>query len=122
MAKQLAKDLKVKVYTIGVGTDGLAPMPEIDAAGNKTIVMRMVNIDELLLKSIAKETGGKYFRAKDNDGLKSIYAEIDRMEKVKLDSTVYTNYTEHFRPFIIIAIMSLFISLCLSYTVLRVFP
>jgi Ca-activated chloride channel homolog len=121
-AKELAKNFKVKVYTIGVGTEGMAPTPDFDAAGNSTIVMRQVRIDEPLLQNIAKETGGKYYRAKDNDGLKKIYEEIDQLEKVKIDATSFVKYTEHFQPFIIVAIACLFISLLLSYTVLRVFP
>jgi Ca-activated chloride channel homolog len=121
-AKELAKKFNVKVYTIGVGTEGMAPTPDFDVAGNRTIVMRPVRIDEPLLQNIAKETGGKYYRAKDNDGLKSIYAEIDRLEKVKIDATSFIKYTDHFQPFIIAAIACLFISLLLSYTVLRVFP
>jgi Ca-activated chloride channel homolog len=121
-AKELAKKFKIKVYTIGVGTMGSAPTPSLDAAGNRTIINSPVKIDEGLLKNIAKETGGKYYRATDNESLKNIYAEIDKLEKVKIDATNFSKYTEHFQPFILIAISALFLSLLLSYTVHRVFP
>jgi Ca-activated chloride channel family protein len=121
-AKQLAKELKIKVYTIGVGTEGMAPTPEIDVNGNRIVVMRPVRIDEVLLQSIAKETGGKYFRAQDNEALHNIYTEINQLEKVKLDVTAFSKYTERFQPFIMASIACLLLGLLLSYSILRVFP
>ena len=86
-AKEIAKAFKVKVYTIGVGTDGYAPTPVSTPMG---IVMQneKVAIDEKLLKNIADETGGKYFRATDNRSLENIYNEIDHLEKSKVEITI----------------------------------
>lgn len=110
--KELAKKFGVKVYSIGIG--------ENDNITKSAI--KKFRVDETLLKIIAKETGGKYYRATDNESLKNIYAEIDKLEKVKIDATNFSKYTEHFQPFVLIAIGALFLSLLLSYTVYRVFP
>ncbi|MEO6914951.1 MAG: VWA domain-containing protein [Chitinophagaceae bacterium] len=120
-AKEMAKSLGVKVYTIGVGTDGSAPVPVQTPAG---IVMQkeQVNIDEKLMTQIATETGGKYFRAKDNETLKAIYSEIDKLEKSKIEVTALRRFTEQFYPFTIAAILLLALELLLRYTVLKRFP
>jgi Ca-activated chloride channel family protein len=83
-AAELAKAKNIKVYTIGIGTTGLAPQPVQTPFGIQYI-NAPVEIDEVTLKKIAEVTNGKYFRAKDEDGLKSIYAEINRMEKRKME-------------------------------------
>lgn len=120
-AKEIAKAFQVKVYTIGVGTDGYAPQPVNTPMG---IVMQSgkVSIDEKLLKQIAGETGGKYFRAKDNDGLQGIYDEINQLEKSKIEISNRTRYTEKFFPFIITALIFLFLEMILKFTVFRKFP
>jgi Ca-activated chloride channel family protein len=120
-AKEIAKAFKVKVYTIGVGTDGYAPMPVNTPMG---IVMQQgkVSIDEKLLKEIASETGGKYFRAKDNEGLTGIYAEINNLEKSKVEISTKTRYTEKYFPFVIAALAFLLLELFLKFTVFRKFP
>ncbi|HKP32273.1 MAG TPA: VWA domain-containing protein, partial [Chitinophagaceae bacterium] len=120
-AKEIAKAVGVKVYTIGVGTEGFAPVPVQTASG---VVMQRdkVNIDEKLLKQIADETGGKYFRAKDNESLKNIYSEIDKLEKSRIESTTTTNYSERFLPFLIGAAFFLFLELFLRLTVFKKFP
>lgn len=120
-AKEIAKSFKIKVYTIGVGTDGFAPTPVSTPMG---IVMQSekVAIDEKLLKNIADETGGKYFRATDNLSLQNIYKEIDRLEKSKVAVTAFHRFTEKFYPFIFAALALLFIELILSYTFFRKFP
>lgn len=120
-AKELAKSLKIRVYTIGVGTDGLAPIPVQTGMG---IAMRQekVNIDEKLLTQIATETGGKYFRAKDNEGLKNIYKEIDQLEKSKVEVTALHRYSEKFFPFAIAAVILLVIEALLRFTVFKKFP
>src|SRR5204863_8170051 len=82
-SKENAKAVGVKVYTIGVGTEGFAPVP-IQTPGGIVMQREKVNIDEKLLKQIADETGGKYFRAKDNEALKNIYSEIDKLEKSRI--------------------------------------
>ena len=120
-AKEIAKAFQVKVYTIGVGTDGYAPQPVNTPMG---VVMQQgkVSIDEKLLKQIATETGGKYFRAKDNEGLTGIYDEIDQLEKSKVEITSRTRYTEKFFPFVMAALALLFLEMLLKFSVFRKFP
>jgi Ca-activated chloride channel family protein len=120
-AKEIAKSLGVRVYTIGVGTEGMAPVPVQTPAG---IVMQreQVNIDEKLLTQIAVETGGKYFRAKDNEGLKNIYDEIDKLEKSRIEVTALRRFSEKFVPFAIAAVILLFLESLLRFTVFRKFP
>jgi Ca-activated chloride channel family protein len=81
MAAEAAKALGVKVYTIGVGVRGDAPMPVTDSFGNQQILMIHADVDEDTLQKIADETGGKFYRATDTDSLKKVYADIDRLEK-----------------------------------------
>ena len=120
-AKEIAKAFQIKVYTIGVGTDGYAPQPVNTPMG---VVMQQgkVSIDERLLKEIARETGGKYFRAKDNEGLTGIYDEINSLEKSKVEISNRTKYTEKFFPFVIAALALLFLEMLLKFTVFRKFP
>ena len=81
-----------------------------------------VNIDEKLLTEIAKETGGQYFRARDNKGLKSIYSEIDRLEKTRIEINASRRYTEKFFPFALAAMVFIILELWLRYNVFRKFP
>ena len=120
-ALEIAKTFKVKVYTIGVGTDGYAPTPVSTPLG---IVMQneKVAIDEKLLKNIADQTGGKYFRATDNKSLQSIYAEIDHLEKSKVEITTLHRYTEKFYPLIFAAMALLLLEIILRFTIFRKFP
>jgi Ca-activated chloride channel family protein len=94
MAAEIARDMGIKVYTIGVGSMGMAQMPAVDMFGNTTFVMAEVEIDEELLRSIASTTGGQYFRAVDNEALREIYSRIDEMEKSEVTITNYTHYEE----------------------------
>lgn len=120
-AKEIAKAFGIKVYTIGVGTDGYAPFPQKTQLG---VVMQMqkVTIDEKLLQAIANETGGKYFRAKDNAGLQEVYKEIDELEKSKVEIATLTRYTERFFPLVIIALGLLLLELVLKFTIFKKFP
>jgi len=120
-AKEIAKAFKVKVYTIGVGTDGYAPTPVSTPMG---IVMQnqKVSIDEKLLQNIATETGGKYFRATDNQSLEKIYSDINQLEKSKVEVTSFHRYTEKFYPFIFAAMALLLIEIVLRYTLFKKFP
>ncbi len=120
-AKEIAKTFKIKVYTIGVGTDGYAPTPVSTPMG---IVMQSqkVSIDEGLLKNIATETGGKYFRATNNRSLENIYNEINKMEKSKVEIITFHRYSEKFYPFIFAAMGFLLIEIILRYTLFRKFP
>jgi Ca-activated chloride channel family protein len=120
-AKEIAKAFKVKVYTIGVGTDGYAPTPVSTPLG---VVMQnqKVSIDEKLLQNIATETGGKYFRATDNNSLTKIYNDINQLEKSKVEVTSFHRYTEKFYPFIFAAMALLLIEIVLRYTLFKKFP
>ncbi|HVT30840.1 MAG TPA: VWA domain-containing protein [Lacipirellulaceae bacterium] len=94
-AAELAKTMGVKVYTIGVGTRGAAPMPVRDPfSGREHIEWVDVSMDEDTLQKIAAVTGGKYFRATDTKSLASIYHEIDQLEKSKVESRHFTDYRE----------------------------
>lgn len=120
--KELAKAYKIRVYTIGVGSEGYAPVPISDNAGGITTRQQKVNIDEKLLRLIAEETGGLYFRARDNESLKSIYAEIDKLEKSRIEVTALRRYTERFLPFAIAAGILILLELALRFTLFRKFP
>ncbi|MBA2112955.1 vWA domain-containing protein [Bremerella alba] len=93
-AAELAQAMGIKVYTIGVGTKGQAPVPVTDPFGQQTVQWMAVNIDEETLREVASTTGGKYFRATDTDSLTGIYAEIDELEKSKVEAQHYVDYRE----------------------------
>jgi len=120
-AKEIAKRFKVKVYTIGVGTEGFARTPVSTPMG---VIMQneKVTIDEKLLTSIANETGGKYFRATDNKSLSNIYKEIDNLERSKVQITTFKRFAEKFYPFVIAALFFLFLEVLLRFTVFKKFP
>jgi len=120
-AKEIAKSVGVRVYTIGVGTEGYAPVPVQTASG---VIMQRekINIDEKLLTQIANETGGKYYRATDDSSLKNIYSEIDKLEKSKVEITTYRRYNEQFLPFALAAATFLLLELILRFTIFRKFP
>ncbi|HEV3223689.1 MAG TPA: VWA domain-containing protein [Puia sp.] len=120
-AKEIAKSYGVRVYTVGVGTEGFAPVPVQTSSG---VIMQRekVSIDEKLLTQIAIETGGKYFRATDNESLGTIYKDIDQLEKSKFQVTTFTHYTEKFFPFILAAVMFLVLEWILRFTLFRKFP
>ena len=120
-AKEIAKAFGIKVYTIGVGTDGMAPQPVQTPLGIQMQSVK-VSIDEKLMKQIASETGGKYFRAKDNEGLAGIYETIDQLEKSKIEITTTTKFTDKFLPFATGAAFFLVLEILLRYLVFRKFP
>ncbi|MEP6746408.1 MAG: VWA domain-containing protein [Bacteroidota bacterium] len=121
-AKELAKATGVKVYTIGVGTEGFAQTPMQTQTGAVVMQKEKVNIDEKLLTQIAVETGGKYFRAKDNESLRNIYTEIDKLEKSKIEVTALKRYSEKFFPFAIAALAFLLTEMVFRFTVFKKFP
>ncbi|HXI71872.1 MAG TPA: VWA domain-containing protein [Verrucomicrobiae bacterium] len=121
-AAEAAKAMGVKVYTIGAGAQGEAPMPVKDQFGNQQIVMAKVDVDEAMLKKIADETGGKFFRATDTDSLKKIYAEIDRMEKTTHQVKKFEKYHELFALAVVPGLMLLGLSLGLDQTRFRRLP
>lgn len=118
-AKEIAKSFGIKVYTIGVGTEGTYDMPIEDGFGGVVMKPQRVSIDEQLLKEIATETGGKYFRAKDNSSLQVIYDTIDQLEKSKVEITKSVRYSEKFFPLILAAIIFLLLEFILKYVYLK---
>ncbi len=115
-AAEIAKQFGVRVYTVGLGTNGSAPYPFKDQFGIVHYQQIPVEIDEATLGKIASITGGKYFRARNNTDLSEIYQQIDKMEKVKIAVTRYHKKTEHYLPFAIIALVLLSLEVLLSNT------
>jgi Ca-activated chloride channel family protein len=106
----------IKVYTIGVGTIGEAPIPTGRGLGGFRYELLPVRIDEPLLQEIAQKTGGRYFRAKDSEALSRIFRQIDVLEKTPIQVTRYTQYNEATRPLILLAMAALGLELLLSTT------
>jgi Ca-activated chloride channel family protein len=122
MAAQAARALKVKIYTIGAGTKGLAPYPVKDGFGNTVYRPVKIDIDEDTLKKIAERTGGRYFRATDSKSLKEIYDEINKLEKTEIKEKGYMEYKELFYFFLIPGLIILLLEIFLSNTVFRTVP
>jgi Ca-activated chloride channel family protein len=121
-ATELAKELKIKVYTIGLGTNGTALFPVAKDLNGKLIFRNApVEIDEELLKYIASETDGQYFRATGNKKLESVYNEINKLEKTEIEEFKYYNYQERFRSLIIAGGFLIFLEMLLRFTVYRSF-
>ena len=107
----------IKVYTIGVGTIGEAPIPTGRGLGGFRYELLPVRIDEPLLQEIAQKTGGRYFRAKDSEALSRIFQQIDQLEKTPIHVTSYTSFEELVRPFVLAGLIALGLELMLSATV-----
>jgi len=122
-ATELAKELGIKTYTIGIGTNGMADFPwsKDPRTGKLQYRKQQVEIDEDLLKEIASETEGKYFRATNNASLKEIYAEIDTLEKTKIEEFKYYNYQEKYRFFVFLGIGFLLLEFILKNTLFKSF-
>lgn len=120
-AAQIAANLGIKVYTIGIGTTGLAPFPTSrDLFTGKIIFTMQPNeLDEPMMKYIANLTGGKYFRATDNESLENIYEEIDQLEKTEINEVKFYNYTELYAKYLSWALLLLFLELILRKTVFK---
>lgn len=121
-AARVAQSLGIKVYTIAVGTHGRAPMPIDDPVFGRRLISVEVAIDEETLRRIAQTTGGEYFRATDRRELSAIYAKIDELERSKLESETFVEYTDRFLWLLIPAIAFLLLELGLGETVLRESP
>lgn len=117
-AAEIAKQFNVRVYTVGLGTNGYAPYPVQTPFGVQYQRMK-VDIDEGTLSKIARITGGKYFRATNNETLKEIYTQIDKLEKAKIDVTQYRKKTEMFLPWAVIALILLSLEFLLKNTLLK---
>ena len=122
IASELAVEYQIKTYTIGFGSNGTARAPVgLLPNGKFQYGMTKVEIDEELLKTIAKNTGGLYFRATDNKKLEEIYAEINKLEKTEIEEFKYYNYDEKFRPLILLALALLLLEWLMRNTLFRSF-
>ena len=121
-AAEIAKAQGIRVYTIGVGTEGMAPSPAIDMFGNITFVNQKVEIDEKTLTAISDMTGGKYFRATDKAKLKAIYDEINQLEKSKVEVTEHVSYHELYLAWVLAALGLLLAEFLLANLVLKRIP
>ncbi|MBS0262464.1 MAG: VWA domain-containing protein [Planctomycetes bacterium] len=93
-AAKIAAETGIRVYTIGIGRNGVVPMPQVDEFGNRMLVPAQFHVDEDLLREMAETGGGKYFHAADLTGLAQVYAEIDKLEKTEFEETKYSEYLE----------------------------
>jgi Ca-activated chloride channel family protein len=121
-AARLAEGLGIKVYTIGAGTTGIVPFPVVDEFGNKHYEEAQFDLDEDTLKKIADMTGGQYFRAADTASLRHIYAEIDRLEKTKIQQAGYKQYAPLFWYFVDAALVLLGLEIILTNSVFLKIP
>jgi len=122
IASELAVEYGIKVYTIGLGTNGMALSPiAINPNGSFRYGRQQVEIDEDLLNEIAEVTGGKYFRATNNKKLAEIYDEINKLEKTEIEEKKYYNYDEKYRSLVLLAGLLLLIELLLRNTIFRSF-
>ncbi len=122
-AAELARQEKIKVYTIGAGTNGMAKIKVQDPfSGREVVDMVKVQIDEEMLRDVAQRTGGKYFRATDAAGLRQVYAEIDRLERSRISEVRYRQYRELYQLCVAIALGLATIGWLLRGTVFRRLP
>ena len=122
-ASDIAQQYGIKVYTIGIGSNGMAESPYAYAPNGSGFLYRMmpVEIDEKLMKSIAKKTGGEYFRATGNDKLAQIYKEINKLETTEIEELKFYDYDEKYRLFVLIAGLLILVEVGLRKTVFRSF-
>ena len=121
-AAEIAAKMGIKVYTIGIGSNGTAQFPQQDQLGNISYVSLPVVIDEATLQKISAMTGGKYFRATGNRVLSDIFAEIDRLEKTKMDIQNFSHTEDDFVPWAVAALILLLLQLLMRLTILRTIP
>ena len=121
-AAEIAKAEKIKIYTIGIGTNGTAPTPVMDESGRISFRPEKVVIDEATLQTVAKTTGGKYFRATNNHSLMNIFAEIDKMEKTRMDISRFSHTEDYYMPWAWLLLGFFCLELLMRYTVLRTMP
>ncbi|MCW3787045.1 vWA domain-containing protein [Plebeiibacterium sediminum] len=120
-AAEIAKTFGIRVYTIGVGSEGKAQIPVQTPYGTR-YVEEEVKIDEPMMKEIAETTGGQYFRATNKTSLKKIYEEIDQMEKTKIEVKEYTKRSEEYLIFAILAALFILMEVFIKSTILRNLP
>ncbi len=121
MAAEIARTYGIKIYTIGVGTQGEVPFL-VDTLFGKRYIYQRVDLDEETLQEIAKITGGQYFRAVDSEALIKIYRQIDAMEKTKVEVKTFYEYNELFNYFLVLGIIAIMLEIILNNTWLRKIP
>ena len=122
-AAKIAKDMGIKVYTIGIGRRGTAPYPIFDERGREVDVVNMkVEIDEKILRDIAEQTGGEYFRATDKQTLEAIYDRINQLEKSKVEVENRTTLHEEFLVFVLCALAALLFEFIIEKIILKRIP
>ncbi|HLA85441.1 MAG TPA: VWA domain-containing protein [Thermoguttaceae bacterium] len=121
-AIEAAKAYGIKIYTIGVGSNGMAPFPEIDPLGRRVLVNQPVEFDEATMRKMAEATGGKYFNAQDTEALENVYAEIDQLEKTSTEGRLYTEYLDLYRWFLLPGLCLILTRVALVSTRFRTLP
>lgn len=121
-ATRVAQELGVKIYTIGIGTNGEAPSPMLNEFGHMVFVPQKVVIDEATLRTVAESTGGKYFRATGNKVLQEIFEEIDALEKTQMDVRHFSHTEDNYMIWAWLAFAFFALELLLRYTVVRTMP
>ncbi|OCB77277.1 vWA domain-containing protein [Flavobacterium crassostreae] len=121
-AADIAKQYGIKVYTIGIGTNGMAEFPYAIGPNGQFLFQRMkVEIDERLMQNIARKTDGRYFRATSNSKLASIYAEINKLETTEIEELKFYDYDEKYRPLVLLAGLLLVLEIALRNTIYKSF-
>ena len=118
-AVRAARALGIKIYTIGVGTDGDAPVEVVDEIGRKRIIMQPFRLDEELLQQIAADTGGRYFNVRSANGLSLAMEEINQLEKTEIEDQIYYRYDEEYRPLVLAGLILLFTGTALNSVITR---
>jgi Ca-activated chloride channel family protein len=121
-AADAAKAFNIRIYAIGVGSNGTAPFPSVDVFGRQVLRPQQVRLDEAALKELAQKTGGRYFNAKDTETLAAVYEEIDQLEKTETEGQIYTDYREYFQMLLLPGIACVLLELALSATRFRSLP
>ena len=121
-AANAAESFGIKIYSIGVGSTGTAPIRMIDPFGREQLVRQPVRLDEMTLKMLAETTNGRYFNAKDTNGLEEVYEDIDQLEKTRLEGRLYTEYRELFQWWLIPGLALIVTELVLRATRFRSLP
>ena len=122
-AAKIAKEMGIKVYTIGIGRRGTAPYPVFDERGREVDVVNMkVEIDEKILRNIAEQTSGEYFRATDKQTLEAVYERINQLEKSEVEVVEFTTYNERFLIYVLLALAALVLEFVIGQLWLRRIP
>ncbi len=121
-AGEIARTLGIKVYTVGIGTNGMAPSPRYNIWGEIIFVPERVELDEEMLTEIAEMTGGKYFRATDNNSLEEVYETINSLETSNIETSDYTLYHEKYAVYVLLALGFLVLEFIVARVMLRRIP